>query len=571
MHPSRREFLRFMGRGAAAFGAGSLWAAPLLNAAGCRPAPDSASKASGVDAEADNSVTGISPGREDVVRLARGLDYRILIREGDRIHKTQDLRFGSNNDFLAFFPDSRDPNRGVLWVNHEFPCMLIDEKSGAVRWSPRNEAEFARSRSAVGGSRLALRRNSKDDPWELDPLQGENFRLDGASRIALSRSLGGRMTAEGTLGNCAGGVTPWGTLLTCEENHIYYYGETRWKNGAPVEFLERRAERRINWQRFRKNSPDDYGWVVEVDLNTGKAVKQIALGRCFHECATVTAPQPGAGKGRVAVYSGDDTVGGCIYKFVSERAGSLASGVLYAADTEGGRWLELSPSNPALKEFGDLETILIHARDAALMAGATPQDRPEDIEISPHEAGVVYISLTNHTKRRPANYYGSILKLSEAGGDPLALDFKSETFLPGGPDHQNGDSFACPDNMAFDPRGNLWLTCDISEAKIGAGPYAAFGNNGLYWIPMNGPRAGKIVQMAHAPIDAEFTGLRFAPDGRTLFVSVQHPGSRTKHRDEPTSVWPDGPRSDTDPSASGFPKSAVITITGPTLDQIAAV
>ncbi len=545
-----------MGRGALlAAGGSSLLSAGL---AGCRPGENDASAAKRT--AADGSLVGIRPGRKDEVRLAPGLQYQILVREGDVIHSKKDLRFGSNNDFIAFFPDARDPNRGVLWVNHEYPCMLLDPASGDVRWAPQNKTEFARSRGAVGGSRLAMRRSPEDGQWELDPDDRKNFRLDGASQIALSRSLNGRRTAEGTLGNCAGGVTPWGTLLTCEENHIYYYGESRWdrEQQAPKEFLEPREQRRINWQKYRKNSPDDYGWIVEVDLSTGRAVKQIAMGRCFHECATVV-PSP---SGRVAVYSGDDTIGGCIYKFVSDRAGSLASGVLYAADTKNGRWVELSPRNPALKEFGSLEMILVHARDAALLAGATPQDRPEDIEAAPHETGVVYISLTNNAKREPANYYGSILKLREAGGDPLALHFESQEFLAGGPDNQNGDSFACPDNMAFDPAGNLWLTCDISESKIGqVGPYSDFGNNGLYLIPMQGPQAGKVIQMAHAPVDAEFTGPCFAPDGRTLFVSVQHPGSRTRHRDEPTSRWPD----------NGFPKSAVITITGETLDRVAGV
>lgn len=544
-----------MGRGVLAFGGRGLLTLTGLNAAACRP--DSNDSAGAGDSQrGDRDKPGIAPGTADRVQLADGLSYRILIREGDTIHAGKKIHFGSNNDFIAFFPNPTDPQRGVLWVNHEFPCMLIDPSDGDVHWAPENEREFARSRAAVGGSRIAVRR-SVEGQWERDPDDRKNFRLDGASPIALSQPLAGRTIAEGTLGNCAGGITPWGTLLTCEENHIYYYGETRWRNGAPVEFLEERARRRINWQVFRKNSPDDYGWIVEVDLSTGKAVKQIAMGRCFHECATVTQPKGG----RVAVYSGDDTIGGCIYKFIADRADSLESGTLYAADTIRGRWVELSPRNPDLKEFGDLQAILIHARDAALKAGATPQDRPEDIEISPHEPGVVLISLTNHTKREPANYYGSILKLSEAGGDPLALSFQSETFLPGGPDHGNGDTFACPDNLAFDPRGNLWLTCDISESKQNKGPYAGLGNNGLYLIPMNGDRAGKVIQIAYAPIDAEFTGLRFTPDGRTLFVSVQHPGSRTAHREKPTSTWPDG----------GFPKSAVIAITGPLLERVASI
>ena len=544
MHQSRREFLKFMGGGAlATFGLGSFFARPRITHAADR-------------------IQGIAPGTADELRLAAGLTYNVLVREGDVIHTGSGRRFGSNNDFIAFFPDARDANRAVLWVNHEFPCMLFE--GDRVFWTPKTREQFAQSRAAVGGSRLALRRNRRGE-WELDPDDRKNFRVDGATKIALSRPLAGRKFAEGTLGNCAGGVTPWGTLLTCEENHIYYYGETRWRNGGPVEFLEPRENKRMDWQKFKQNSPDDYGWVVEVDLATGRAVKQIALGRCFHECATVAPFLDYNKSGRVAVYSGDDTPGGCIYKFLSNKKNDLSEGTLYAADTNNGRWVELSPRNPALKEFGSLENILIHARDAALIAGAMPQDRPEDIELMPGQSGVVLISLTNNPKQTPPNYYGSLLKLSEAGGDPAALTFKSETFLAGGPGHGTGDTFACPDNLAFDPRGNLWLTCDVSESEIGRGAYRDSGNNGLYLIPMSGAQAGKVIQVAHAPVDAEFTGPRFSPDGRTLFLSVQHPGSGTQSRAKPTSHWPDGPRPE------GFPKSAVVVISGELLERVSAV
>ena len=496
------------------------------------------------------SLPEIGPTNRDELVLASGLRYRVLVCEGDRISSGArgDLRFGSNNDFIAFFAGP-DADRALLWVNHEMPCGLFDGER--VFWIPRTRTEFERSRASVGGSCIAIERESSGQ-WSLAANHDQNFRLDAASPITLSRPIGGTTKAEGTLGNCAGGVTPWGTLLTCEENHLYYFGDTRWSGGRREVFYEPRDHKRLDWHRFRPNNPDHYGWVVEVNLETGVAQKQIALGRCFHECARVAPARDRSG--RVAVYSGDDTIGGCIYKFLSRDANSLAEGELYAANTRTGRWEMLDVARPELREFNTQLNVLIHARQAALLAGATPQDRPEDIELDPSD-GSVYISLTNNTRREPPNYHGSILKLIEAGGDPFALQFTTRTFFTG------GEKFSCPDNMAFDPRGNLWLASDISEHDRETAPYQSFGNNGLFYIPLHGPDSGAVFQMGSAPTDAEFTGLRFAPDGRTLFLSVQHPGARTRARNNPTSRWPDG----------DFPRSAVVTIGGPTLDALAAV
>ncbi|MES2855046.1 MAG: alkaline phosphatase PhoX, partial [Bdellovibrionota bacterium] len=130
------------------------------------------------------------------------------------------------------------------------------------------------------------------------------------------------------------------------------------------------------------------------------------------------------------------------------------------------------------------------------------------------------------------------------------------TFKTGGKEA----GFVCPDNMAFDPCGNLWVTTDISGSEIGRGKYEEFPSNGLYYIPMSGPHAGKSFQVASAPIDAELTGPFFTPDGETLFLSVQHPGENSKTRDALVSHWPDG--------GDSMPRSAVVAITGPLLKQI---
>jgi uncharacterized protein len=138
----------------------------------------------------------------------------------------------------------------------------------------------------------------------------------------------------------------------------------------------------------------------------------------------------------------------------------------------------------------------------------------------------------------------------------LSLEFSHSTFVAGG----KKSGLACPDNMVFDRKGNLWVTNDIPNDFLNFGPYSTFGNNGLFYIPMSGPDAGKVFQVAHGPIDSEFTGPSFSPDGRTLFLSVQHPGDDSTSLSDLRSHWPDG--------GNSIPRPCVIAITGPTLDAL---
>ena len=228
--------------------------------------------------------------------------------------------------------------------------------------------------------------------------------------------------------------------------------------------------------------------------------------------------------------------------------------MLYVAHLESGRWLALDINNPQLKSvFKDQLDILIHAREAAKILGATPLDRPEDIEIDPL-TGDILIALTNNkTAGRP---FGKILKIREMNNDPSSLQFDHEVYLSGGTDSK----FACPDNMAFDKVGNLWITTDISGWSMNKAEYKEFKNNGLFVVLRNGPQAGIPIQVASAPRDAEFTGPVFSPDHKTLFLSVQHPGELTQNLSNPTSHWPHGGKS--------LPLSSVITLSGELLDKI---
>ena len=257
---------------------------------------------------------------------------------------------------------------------------------------------------------------------------------------------------------------------------------------------------------------------------------------------------------------GDDRNDEHLYKFISSKPGSLKEGTLYVADTENGKWLSLDwKSQPVLQNrFKDQTEVLIRVREAAKLVGATPLNRPEDIEIDPI-TGHVLVTLTNNKTK--GDFHGSILKIQESEDQFDSLSFQASTYLAGG--EENG--FSCPDNLAFDLAGNLWMTSDMSDGSMNRAdkPYTNFKNNSLFVIPRHGKDAGKVIRVASAPRDAEFTGPWFAPDGKTLFLSVQHPGNQTRDLENPTSQWPfDG---------DNLPKSAVVAINGDLLEKLNAL
>lgn len=512
MEHNRRQFLKFLGAAAAA---------PALAASQAEKLPN------------------LAPSLEDKVRLVEGLSYRMLMALEDPINAKGDL-FGCDNDYLACIPNGKD--KAILWVNHESLTTVII--SGKLRHQPRSAAQIAYERSMVGGCLLQLER--KKGQWQVVPNHEHNRRITADTPIPIiaEHDIEGGKMAKGTLGNCAGGVTPWNTVLTCEENYHKFYGEVSFKNGK-----RKVSKSAFGWERNDPRPPEHYGWVVEVDPKTGAAKKLTGLGRFAHEAATCR----NASDNRCVAYSGDDTAGECFYKFIADKPGSLETGTLYVADLGAGKWLPLTMENPKLKgRFKNQTDLLIRTREAAKLAGGTPLDRPEDIEVHPI-TGDVYLACTNNKAK--GNYHGSILRFAETDNDPLSLTFKSDTFLAGGPK----TGFSSPDNLIFDPKGNLWFTCDVSGSAIGKGPYKSFGNNGLYYVPVSGAQAGEVIRLGTAPIDAEFTGPCFSPDGETLFVSVQHPGDRSKPGHY-TSHWPDG--------GETRPRSAVIAITGPLLKRL---
>ena len=208
-------------------------------------------------------------------------------------------------------------------------------------------------------------------------------------RFNWNHPIKGADTAIGTHSNCSGGITPWNTFITCEENYQDVFGETIYdQNNIPT-----KVPSAYGWERFYDYPPEHYGWVVEIDPKTGEAQKHVALGRFSHECCTLFELEDK----RVVAYSGDDKNSEHLYKFISSEPGSLKEGTLYVADTVNGKWLPLDWEKQAIlkSRFKDQTEVLNRVREAAKLLGATELNRPEDIEIDP-VSGDVFISLTNN-------------------------------------------------------------------------------------------------------------------------------------------------------------------------------
>jgi uncharacterized protein len=381
------------------------------------------------------------------------------------------------------------------------------------------------------------------DPLNRRVTAFTTCRVDGPAARLMKVGV-----VEGTFENCAGGVTPWGTALSCEEN-----------------FQARVPEEVDTRGRYRRGGSFDlpgghYGWVVEIDPHdpSSTPLKHTALGRFRHEGVglRVVAGQPLAG------YMGDDRIGGHVWKFVSaglyqpgrpESRTLFSEGTLYAArfNEDGtGEWrpvvmdapLDPAPSprdpkppiRPGARRLGDvyesLGAALMDAYRAANAVGGTPSGRPEDIEVHPVD-GSVFIAFTASSDRPGLwpNVHGEVWRLEEVDGTPGSRAFRWSRFSVGGPPDpaRTGHVFTQPDNLVIDRRGDLWVATDIAGEHANARmPYAAFKNSGVFRIPVTGPDRGQPSQFASLPCEAEATGPAFAPGESALFLSVQHPGER---------------------------------------------
>ena len=539
---------------------------------------------------------------DDVFRVPSGYETQVILRWGDPLvagapafdlnnqsGEAQSKQVGFNHDFQHFFADDTTSTRGVLFISHEYTsgAQMIpgyDPNTGDLgklkRWV---DIELAAHGATV--AELAL----KGDKWEV-VAEKRNRRITGTTPMVMSgpAAQDERLRGDvlGTLNNCGGGVTPWGTVLTCEENFNQYFANV----GRIVDPATRGAHTRYGlpsgaspraWERVydrfdavkNPNEPYKFGWVVEIDPSDPMStpIKRTALGRFKHEAATTVI----ASNGQVVVYSGDDERFEFFYKFVSygkydpakgkANGALLDEGTLYVARMwpDGtGEWLPVVHNHQrtrinAANGFVNQADVLLRTRQAADVAGATKMDRPEDVEANP-ATGKVYVTMTNNSNRRATsidegetaanprfdprdgNRTGHIIELSARNDDHADLQFTWEIFLLAG--DPNKYKLATTVKDATRTTGTYYGGYGGAVSAIGSPDNVAFSPDGLLWIatdgapnsigyndalhcvPVSGPNRGQAKQFLSVPAGAECCGPCFTDDQKFLFVAVQHPG-----------------------------------------------
>lgn len=556
----------------------------------------------------------VAPNKKDKVTVPTGYGQNLVIRWGDPIlrgapafnaakqtAKAQAGQFGYNNDFLSLLPLRGERGRQVLVANHEYTDEVLMFRGYDPEKPTREQVEIAWA--AHGLSVVVVEEERRSGSLTAVSRHHLNRRLTATSLFEMTGPAAGspllRTSADrsgikvrGTLNNCAGGETPWGTTLHGEENFNQYFANGGSDTDKRYGIAAGPSERK--WERFDKrfdvkqepNESHRFGWVVELDPYDADSVprKRTALGRFKHEAAAPRLTEDG----RPVVYMGDDERFDYFYKFVSskrmKKGNSRAArehnltlldhGTLYVAklsadspqDIDGsgklpndgefdgsGVWIPLATDDISHVPGMTADEVYVFTRLAGDKVGATKMDRPEDVEPSPR-TGRVYLALTNNTDRgkpgkpgadeanpRNLNKHGQILELAENWDDPAGDGFAWRLFLVAGDPKDPSTYFAgfpkdrvspisCPDNVAFDPHGNLWISTDGNQ--LGS-------HDGLFGVATHGERRGELKQFLTVPIGAETCGPVI--QDRRVLVAVQHPGEVDGASvEKPASAWPDG-------------------------------
>ena len=291
-----------------------------------------------------------------------------------------------------------------------------------------------------------------------------------------------------------------------------------------------------------------------------------------------------------------------------------------------GQWIELNISNAAIAgnsvyKFADQADVLVNARLAADAVGATKMDRPEWCSVNPAN-GEIYYSLTNNSNRavdptssqlvpdgpnpraytdmkgssaQSGNPNGHLLRMKEGAGATAATSFTWDVYLFGAEAGASGgfvnlssltadQDFSSPDGLAFSQyTGICWIQTDDGAytdvtncmmlaaipGTVGDGakvtlnhPKANGGTLAVDTYVGKKPTADTLKRFLVGPSGCEITGLCETPDGKSMFINIQHPGETTAQANlgDPskyTSQWP----SNAGYGAGKRPRSATIVIT----------
>ncbi|MBW4694931.1 MAG: PhoX family phosphatase [Lyngbya sp. HA4199-MV5] len=410
----------------------------------------------------------------------------VIISWGDRVFPNSEDYFGYNNDYTGFV-SIEGRNDGYLWVNHEYNSFPI---SPFAPEAPADVATFVATGPIViegfptapgralsgefmynmGGSIVRIARDGRKEKFAV-VKDDKNRRLHGLSGLGInsqrsdayssvtswgaksyqtgdqnylvatgpaasdvfeginSDGLGNKII--GTAYNCSGGTSPWGTILTAEEN---FQGST----GAFFVGVQENVKPDGTQTGYATGTTgaefglvgEKYGWIVEIDPANPdyRPRKHTALGRYRHENIAMRVQ---AGKKLVA-YLGDDRRGGHTWKFVSKgtvknpkskgNSRLLENGTLYVAkyNADGtGNWLPLllsSPTNPVKPSE------LTVGDPLKLRSGSTRFPRRAGIAGQTTDGGSVVVALTQLTST--TNGVTTVTAVAESAALP---DYQGKT------------------------------------------------------------------------------------------------------------------------------------------------
>ncbi|GAA1467376.1 DUF839 domain-containing protein [Nocardiopsis exhalans] len=578
--PSRRQILR----GGA--GIGALTAAALFGDAS-RPAPAAATVP---DTGSAPGFTGVPAARADSITVPPGYTARVLLPWGAPLHRdtprwradatdgadTAARQVGTGHSglhYVPLHPGHDGGRRGLIVVNHSWiDPVLLHADGGRSANGARTDKEMASLGVTVARVELT------DGRWRVidDEL---NRRLTATSPTTVAGPLAGHRSLEtgtdpaGVIGGSAHATTPWGTYLTGEDTLTDVFGtdERGWNATAAQRRYGLTADgSSYGWHTHQSrfdlarepNEAHRFGWTVEIDPldPSSRPVKRTAMGRLAHSGAAVTES-----RGRAVVYMSDRTH---IYKFVGERLwrdsrgrgpAPLDAGTLYAArlDSGGlGTWLPLVHGRSGLTRgdgFTDQADVLLRAREAADAVGATELRGPGSPAVHP-ETGTVYCPEASGSGS------GRVLSWTEGTGDHGATLFSWSEFARAGAPSGDGQGavFAAPGGVHCGDDGRLWIRTDVARlGDTAEGARERVGNSALLCAD---PASGEVRRFLTGPHGCGIAGTTASPDQRSLFVTVQGPGSASARLGGPTvddpralSNWPGF-----DPA--GRPRSAVVVV-----------
>ena len=359
-----------------------------------------------------------------------------------RIAKTGDaLTFGGtmggSNDFTGFSPKNlTSSTEGALGVNHET--------------------------NPGGVSVFYIKYNPASKIWGQDSSGAVDFAAPNLVK---------------TERNCSGGLTPWGTIVTCEET--FTAGDA---NGDGYE---------------------DVGWNVEYNPwtrqvadydNDGTKDKLWAMGRMSHENVVFMQDS-------LTAYFGEDGGSQGVYKFVANEKTKFNAGTLYVMKRTGstGTWITVPNTTQAQRNT---------VSTAIVALGGTNFNGVEDIEINPLNGMIYFASKGNGIIYRFTDNGTTVSNFEDyVGNSAVSYNINYGT---GNANETWGSGI---DNLAFDDKGNLWAHQD--------------GGRNHFWVirPDHTPASPKVDLFATTPAGSEPTGLTFSPDFKFGFMSLQHPST----------------------------------------------